>query len=110
MSLHHVTEEECHQTREDLVVLTPGPSPGSVEAKEDEGILTADDEQDGEKLQVGDQVTNTPEERKELFQHVCWFYWSYWFYFVLWRNKLKVPTLPPGLVINFTISLPIPVP
>lgn len=62
VSLHHVTEEEGHQAREYLVVLTPGPGSGSVKAKEDEGILTADDQQDGEELQVGDQVTDTPVE------------------------------------------------
>lgn len=49
-----------------LVVLTPGPRSGSFEAEEDEGILTADNEEDGEELQVGDQVTNTPEERNQL--------------------------------------------
>lgn len=107
MGLHHVTEEEGHQTREDLkttdgddedecvsmvtskstcccgnrylVVLTPGPSSGSVEAEEAEGVLTADDEQDGEELQVGDQVAYTPEEENELFEHECWFYWFNWF-------------------------------
>lgn len=55
----------CHGNRY-LVVLTPGPGPGGVKAKEDERILTADDEQDGEELQVGDQVPKTPEERKQL--------------------------------------------
>lgn len=49
-----------------LVVLTPGPGSGSVETEKDEGILTTDDEQDGEELQVGDQVTDTPEERSQL--------------------------------------------
>lgn len=49
-----------------LVVLTPDPGSGSVEAEKDEGILTADDEQDGEELQVGDQVTDVPEERSQL--------------------------------------------
>lgn len=62
VSLHHVTEEEGHQTGENLVVLTPVPGSGSVEAEEYEGILTADNQQDGEKLQVRDQVTNTPVE------------------------------------------------
>lgn len=49
-----------------LVVLTPGPGSRSGEAEEDEGILTADDERDGEELQVGDQVSNKPEERSQL--------------------------------------------
>lgn len=31
-------------------------------AEEGEGVLTADDEEDGEQLQVGDQVTDVPEE------------------------------------------------
>lgn len=52
VSLHHVTEEEGHEAREDLVVLTPGPGQRGVEAKEEEGVLTTDDQQDGEKLQV----------------------------------------------------------
>lgn len=79
----------CCRGNRYLVVLTPGPGPGSVEAEEDEGILTADDEQDGDELQVGDQVTDTPEDRKELFLRICWLYWFNWFYFIL-----IVPTLP----------------
>lgn len=62
MRLHHVAEEERHQTGENLVVLTPGPGSGRVEAEEDEGVLAADNEQDGEELQVGDQVADTPVE------------------------------------------------
>lgn len=35
-----------------LVVLAPNPGSRSVEAKEKEGILATDDEEDGEELQV----------------------------------------------------------
>lgn len=45
-----------------LVVLSPGPECRGVVAKEGEGVLTADEEEDGEQLQVGDQVTHVPEE------------------------------------------------
>lgn len=86
VSLHHVTDEEGHQTREDLetgmpssacvatataqqvrylVVLSPGPNRRRVGAEERERVLTADDEEDGEELQVGDQVTDQPEEEDE---------------------------------------------
>lgn len=62
VSLHHVAEEERHETGEDLVVLTPGPGSRSLDAEEEEGVLTTDDEEDGEELQVGDQLTHTPVE------------------------------------------------
>lgn len=48
-----------------LVVLSPVPSPWSVHPEKYEGILTADDQQDGEELQVRDEVTSTPEEIQE---------------------------------------------
>ena len=48
-----------------LVVLSPGPSSGGVKSEEREWVLTADDEEDGEQLQVRDQVTKTPEEKEE---------------------------------------------
>lgn len=52
----------CHGNSSNryLVVLTPGPGSGSLEAEEEEGVLTADDQQDGEELQIRDQVTHTP--------------------------------------------------
>lgn len=60
VSLHHVTEEERHQTGKDLVILTPSPSSGGVESQEGEGVLTADDEEDGQQFKVRDQVTKQP--------------------------------------------------
>lgn len=48
-----------------LVVLTPGPDAGGVESNETKRVLTSDDEEDGEQLQVGDQVTKNPEEQSE---------------------------------------------
>lgn len=110
MSLHHVTQEVCHETGENLpnnkgkqsldrnskhnvskfkvfiknidsfpvtqavpgklckepisnsylVFLTPSPSSWCNEAKQDEGILTTDNEEDGENLQVGEKATHEP--------------------------------------------------
>lgn len=62
MSLHHVTEEEGHEAGEDLVVLTPGPGRWRLEVEKQEGVLTTDDNQNGEQLQVRDQLSHTPVE------------------------------------------------
>lgn len=50
----------CCRGKRYLVVLTPGPGSRSLEAEEEEGVLPADDEEDGKELQVGDQLTHTP--------------------------------------------------
>lgn len=62
VSLHHVADEEGHQTREDLVALSPGPNCRGVGTKERERVLAGDDDEDGDELQVGDQVTSEPVE------------------------------------------------
>lgn len=53
-----------------LIVLTPGPGSRSGEAEQNKHVLTADDQQDGEKLQVRDQVPNTTEEEGEKFSNL----------------------------------------
>lgn len=62
VSLHHVAEEERHQTGEHLVILTPDPEPRGVEPEEQKRVLTAEDQQQGDQLQVRDQGPYTAVE------------------------------------------------
>lgn len=52
VSLQYVTEEERHQTGEDLVVLAPDPGVRRGHTHHVEGVLAADDQYDGQQLQV----------------------------------------------------------
>lgn len=58
MGLQHVTNEECHEAGENLILLSPGPYSWSVHAKHLERILSSHNQGDGKQFEVGDEISN----------------------------------------------------